>query len=194
MVGMALKIKPSPINIVPFVDVLLVLFVILVVAARFDGLGKEEISKLNMLIQEQKNKIALLSEKKPVTPALPTTKIVKKVISAPTVVKIETKIIEDVSKIDALNSRITDLEDQLKKAKNAVTRMDTKGGGTSANIVFGIDDKITVNGILVSEDFIYTLLKSTHPELNIGWKGRGHETAYRFEEFAKTLGYNMKGD
>jgi hypothetical protein len=164
------------------------------VAARFDGLGKEEISKLNMLIQEQKNKIALLSEKKPVTPALPTTKIVKKVISAPTVVKIETKIIEDVSKIDALNSRITDLEDQLKKAKNAVTRMDTKGGGTSANIVFGIDDKITVNGILVSEDFIYTLLKSTHPELNIGWKGRGHETAYRFEEFAKTLGYNMKGD
>jgi biopolymer transport protein ExbD len=194
MVGMALKIKPSPINIVPFVDVLLVLFVILVVAARFDGLGKEEISKLNMLIQEQKNKIALLSEKKPVTPALPTTKIVEKVIAAPTVVKTETKIIEDTSKMDALNSRITDLEDQLKKAKNAVDRMENTGGGASANIVFGIDNKITINGLPVNEDFVYTLLKTTHPDINIGWKGRGHETAHRFEEFAKALGYNMKGD
>jgi biopolymer transport protein ExbD len=191
---MSLKIKHNPINIAPFVDVLLVLFVILVVAARFDGPGKDEISKLNMLIEEQKNKIALLSEKKPVTPALPTTKIVEKVIAAPTVVKTETKIIEDTSKIDALNSRITDLEDQLKKAKNAVDRMENTGGGASANIVFGIDNKITINGLPVNEDFVYTLLKTTHPDINIGWKGRGHETAHRFEEFAKALGYNMKGD
>jgi biopolymer transport protein ExbD len=52
------KSRANPINIAPFVDVLLILFVILVVVARFDGVekAKEYISKNEIL---QKNIVIL---------------------------------------------------------------------------------------------------------------------------------------
>lgn len=183
-----MKTKPSPINIAPFVDVLLVLFVILVVAARFDGPGKDEISRLNMLIQDQKNKIALLSTKKPVIAALPTTKIIDRVVAASAVVKTEIKVVEDTTKIGTLNDRVAELEEQLAKARSAVAKLDSPGG-RSANIVFGVEGRVSVNGVDVDEDFVYKMVKSVRPDINIGWKGRGHEAADRFQEFAGSIGY-----
>lgn len=158
---MATKTKSNLINIAPFVDVLLVLFVILVVAARFDGSGKD-----------------------------------KKVIVMPTVLKQERKDLESASKIDALQKQISELKDKLDREKKLVTKLNKDSDEVSANIIFGGDDKITVNGVLVNEDFVYTLLKSTQLPIEIKWKGQGQENADRLWDFAKTLGYayDEKGD
>lgn len=191
---MATKTKSNPINIAPFVDVLLVLFVIVVVAARFDGPGKDEIMKLNTTIKEQAAKIAALKNQKP------TTKIVEKVVTqktaAPQVVTVTKTVVakaDNLAQVDELKNRIADLETALEKANHpSSTKLERPGGGSGANIVFGIEGKITVNGEEVKEDFVYSLLKTVHPDINVGWKGRGHETADKFQEFAKTLGYGSK--
>lgn len=184
---MTTKAKSNLINIAPFVDVLLVLFVILVVAARFDGPGKDEIAKLNTKIKEQALAIASLSKLKP------TVTVVKEFASdksAPKIVTVTKNIIvDDSGERNDLKNRIADLEEALEKAKHATAKLERPGGGSSANIVFGVEGKITVNGEPVSEDFVYSLLKTTHPDINIGWRGRGHETSDKFQEFAKTLGY-----
>lgn len=191
---MATKTKSNPINIAPFVDVLLVLFVIVVVAARFDGPGKDEIMKLNTTIKEQAAKIAALKNQKP------TTKIVEKVVTqktaVPQVVTVTKTVVakaDNSAQVDELKNRIADLETALEKAKRMSSiKLERPGGGSGANIIFGIEGKITVNGEEVKEDFVYSLLKTVHPDINVGWKGRGHETADKFQEFAKTLGYGSK--
>ncbi|ADR35281.1 hypothetical protein Sulku_2628 (plasmid) [Sulfuricurvum kujiense DSM 16994] len=187
---MAPKIRSNPINIAPFVDVLLVLFVILVVAARFDGPGKDEIQKLNATIEALKGQIVLLKNtSKP--------KVVEKIIATPTASKVETKVVtktvevEDTQRINDLQGRVRELEAALVESKKRSESFD-RGGGSGANIIFGTEGRITVNGVVVSEDFVYSLVRTISPDINIQWRGRGLEAADRFKEYVKQIGYGDK--
>lgn len=186
-----MRTPKNPINIAPFVDVLLVLFVILVVAARFDGPGKDEIAKLNMIIIDQKNKIALLSAKPTDKPSLPKTRTIEKIVASPAKVITETKVIEDTSKISQLQDRVSQLESELVKAKQNNSAM-TRGGTGKAKIIFDVNDVVSVNGVQVNEEFVYSLVKVTHPDFTVAWKGAGGEAAYKFKQFASREGYSYE--
>lgn len=187
---MAPKIKSNPINIAPFVDVLLVLFVILIVAARFDGPGKDEIQKLNATIEALEGQIVLLKN-------APKPKIVEKIIAAPTASKVETKIVtntvtvEDTQQINNLQEKVRELESALAASKKRSESFD-RGGGSGANIIFGTEGKITVNGVAVNEDFVYSMVRTISPDINVQWRGRGLEAADRFKEYVKQIGYGDK--
>lgn len=179
---MALKIKGNPINIVPFIDVLLVLFVIMIVAARFDGADKVELEKLNALIESQKSQISFLT-KKEVTKT-PSLVAVKKVVVA--------TLDNKADEIKSLNEKISKLEVAL-KAKPKIQKAETSGGGRAAIITFS-DSGVTVNDEKVSEDFVKTLLKVTGQNIDLGYKGGEEAIAAtaRMRKWAEGQGYSFK--
>lgn len=189
---MSLHIKSNPINIVPFIDVLLVLLVILVVAARFDGDTTKEMARLNAIIEEKEKRIAGLTNTKAKVQPRVETRVVEKVIGAQPIIRTETKVVIDDSKMQELTKRIKELEDDLVQSKKAITQLDGPGTGRVANIVFGVDNSITVNGIDVDERFVYDLIKTVGVDINIGWRGRGHETADKFKKWASAQGYSIQ--
>lgn len=158
---MALKIKGSPINVVPFIDVLLVLFVIMIVAARFDPITpqkvKSEIPKSD-LAEQHKSKAN----------------------------KADQKMIEQMQKkIEQLEKKL-----QVAQTHKEDHKKDHDHNGESMTVMFGPLGLIKIGNTEISEQSLKDIIRIVQPGLIWDTHKGGEDTESRLEAYIHTQGYS----
>lgn len=146
----------SPINIAPFVDVLLVLFVILVVASRFDDnkIAEDKISSLESKIEEQVKIIKSLGGSSSEEKALNEQSI-------------NTEKKEGALKINNTLDDITSLKAEIERLTIALKKRQGKNDTRVVDTIYIDGDSLSINGKKVSAEFLRTFLKVSQNTITI---------------------------
>jgi len=179
---MALKVKGNPINIVPFIDVLLVLFVIMIVAARFDPIPPPA-----QVVEEKKEgKETKHETEKKIVHETKTQHIPK-----PTPA-VDSKTVEQMQK------QIEELKKELKEAQqhkeDHKKDHDHDHNGESMTVTFGPLGLIKIGGAEISEQSLKDIIKITSPGVVWDTRKGGEDTEERMEKFIQANGYSRGKD